>query len=117
MGATPRAGGRLLLPRYLVPDISPFPYRAHGYTMGMEVPPAPMPEKKASWLHSPASLVTSFLFVGPLMLPLLWTHPTLSSRDKGIWTSAIAGVTVVLGWVTVKAVRNILDYYNFIFQL
>ena len=51
---------------------------------------------KPRWFFRSWVLVTSFLVVGPFMLPLVWKHPQYSRKTK-IWVTVIAlGLTFAL---------------------
>lgn len=59
----------------------------------------PQPGRKAGWFFSPGIMFLAFLCFGPLMLPLIWLHPTYSRGKKLFWT----GVILFLSWWMVKA--------------
>ena len=73
--------------------------------------PAPEPEK-LPWYFGKGSLVIAFLCVGPLMLPLLWLHPRISSTRKILWTVAIAVLSYFLVVATLGSIKNIEEYYR-----
>ncbi len=68
--------------------------------------------QKAPWYFSSGSLVVSFLFVGPLMLPMVWFHPTMDRQTKTIWTVVASVISAFLIWSTYKSVVKILEYYK-----
>ena len=51
----------------------------------------------AKWYHSAPAVLIALLAVGPLGLPLVWTHPKYSIVTKIVITVAIIAVTV---WFT-----------------
>ena len=51
---------------------------------------------KNPWYFRKSSLVLSFLFVGPFMLPLVWTHPQFSRTKKIVLTVMIIAITIIL---------------------
>ena len=73
-----------------------------------EPPKAP----KTPWYAKTATLVISFLTVGPFALPLVWFHPTYSGRKKFIVTVIVLALTYVLAAACLHAVKTIFDYYK-----
>jgi hypothetical protein len=69
-------------------------------------------EPAIPWYFKPGMLVVAFLVVGPLMLPLLWFNPHLSSRRKLVWTLVIALVSLLLVLATIKAIEVLMEYYR-----
>ncbi len=70
--------------------------------------------KSTQWYYRGYTLFISFLFVGPLILPLVWKHPQFSKGKKVGITAVILVITVVLVIGTFKAVDNIKQYYHLI---
>ena len=76
-----------------------------------------MLEKKEpqKWYFKTSMLVTAFLFVGPLALPLVWINPRFSPKAKIV----ISVITVILTYYLVILVANSLKsinvYYKTIF--
>lgn len=66
----------------------------------------------APWYCRSGSLVLSFCFIGPFMLPLLWLNPELSRKQKELWTIIVLIAGAILLWVSVRSVQSILDYYH-----
>ncbi len=64
------------------------------------------------WFFRPGFMVFTFLCAGPFMLPLIWLHPTMSRRSKGVWTAVITAVTVALAWLSYVAMMKLLEYYR-----
>ncbi len=67
---------------------------------------------KTPWYGKTATLVVSFLTVGPFALPLVWFHPGYSRRKKIIVTVIVLALTYVLVAVFLHAAKTILDYYK-----
>ena len=67
---------------------------------------------KTPWYAKPATLVISFLTVGPFALPLVWFNPAYSRRKKTIVTVIVLALTYVLVSVFLHAVKTIFDYYK-----
>ncbi|MCF7870224.1 MAG: zinc ribbon domain-containing protein [Candidatus Omnitrophica bacterium] len=68
------------------------------------------------WYFKTTWLVTAFLCIGPLALPLLWFNPYLSRKAKLIVTIIVVVLTYFFLNITIKSVRVIKDYYNLMFQ-
>lgn len=67
---------------------------------------------KVPWYAKAATLVISFLTVGPFALPLVWFNPSYSRRKKVIVTVIVLALTCVLVIVFVLALKTIFDYYK-----
>ena len=67
---------------------------------------------KTPWYAKTATLVISFLTVGPFALPLVWFNPVYSRRKKIIVTVIVLAITYALAAVFLHAVKTILDYYK-----
>ena len=65
-----------------------------------------------AWYYSNASLIVSFLCVGPFMLPLVWLHPEFDQRKKIIYSVIISIISIFLVWSTVKSLQKIWEYYK-----
>jgi thiol-disulfide isomerase/thioredoxin len=64
------------------------------------------------WYLKTPFIVSAFLFVGPLALPLIWTHPTLSKTKKIILTAVIAIISYFLTIQLLHSVKIISTYYK-----
>lgn len=49
------------------------------------------------WYYRTPSVVVSLLLIGPLALPLVWSHPNYSIITKAIVTILVIGLTIGLG--------------------
>ncbi|HOX54390.1 MAG: hypothetical protein PHI86_06345 [Candidatus Omnitrophica bacterium] len=67
------------------------------------------PQEK--WYFRNSTLVTAFLIVGPLALPLVWLNPRFSKSNKIIITFIVAVLTYYLASATISSVKTIRDYY------
>ncbi|MBN2120545.1 MAG: zinc ribbon domain-containing protein [Candidatus Omnitrophica bacterium] len=65
----------------------------------------------------PFQLAIAFLCLGPFALPLLWSNPNFSKKNKIIVTTIVGVVTCLLIVVIIVALRAIYGYYQQIFQL
>ena len=68
--------------------------------------------EKLPWYFRGGSLVTAFLCVGPLMLPLVWMHPRMDTSKKILWTVVIAGVSYFLVVSALESMKKIGEYYQ-----
>jgi uncharacterized membrane protein YvbJ len=66
----------------------------------------PVPPK-TPWYYKNAAIVTAFLVVGPLALPLVWLHPRLDLTKKIIITAAAVIVTYFLTVWTMDAMKSL----------
>lgn len=74
------------------------------------------PERpKPKWYFQSSFLLITFLFVGPLVLPLIWLHPTFSLNKKIILSALILGVSYLVGIALVKSLESINAYYSLAF--
>lgn len=67
---------------------------------------------KPGWYFNTTSLITAFLFVGPLALPLVWFNPHFSRNKKIIITLATLLVTYLLGVLFINSLKTIREYYQ-----
>jgi len=70
------------------------------------------PNKKNPWYFRNSSMVVGFLFVGPLILPLVWVNPHYSLAKK-LWATFIM-VTITLGliYLMVYVFNQMMDVYD-----
>lgn len=71
------------------------------------------PRQKKLWLFRNSTLIVSFCFVGPLMLPLVWFHPNLSRGQKTLITIVMVVITYFLCMIVSKSMNSIGEYYDF----
>ena len=77
---------------------------------------APASDKKAPWIYSPVSLGFSFFCVGPFMLPLIWSHPTMDKTTKRIATIVILVITALFIAAALWGLAQIKESYDFLEQ-
>ncbi len=74
------------------------------------------PKIVTPWYYKTASIVSGFLVVGPLVLPLVWIHPQYSLKKKIV----ITVIMVFISFMLFKAFSNFLDmmkgYYQPVFD-
>lgn len=76
-----------------------------------------MLEKKEpqKWFFKISTLVTAFLFVGPLALPLVWINPRFSPKIKIIISVIVIILTYFIGILLANSLKSLTDYYKLIF--
>lgn len=70
--------------------------------------------KKAPWYFQEPTLIVGFLAVGPLVLPLVWLHPTFSLNKKIVITVVGVIITTALWQVMANSMKAISEYYGLI---
>ncbi len=70
------------------------------------------PRTGTKWYSKTSFIVTAFLMVGPLALPLIWIHPGLSKTKKIIITVVLAGVSYFVIVQLITSIRTITSYYK-----
>ena len=75
----------------------------------------PQPQK-TKWYYKSGVLVTSFLVVGPFMLPLVWKHPQYSKNKKMVVTGIVLLLTAIMTYVMAASFQKIFTYYDFLFK-
>lgn len=71
-----------------------------------------MDKKQDKWYFKSWSLVVSFLFVGPFMLPLVWVNPGFSKNKKVIITIIVIVLTCILTVIFLKSLKYLDNYYQ-----
>ena len=79
-------------------------------TNGSATPAAP--ESKLPWYFTKGSLITAFLVVGPLALPLVWLHPKMATSRKVVWTVVTLILTYFMVLYTMESLKKIGEYYG-----
>ena len=67
---------------------------------------------KKKWYFTTPNIVISFLFVGPLALPLIWFNPHYKKSTKINSTVIIGLITLFLCYILMKLVPYIFEYYS-----
>jgi hypothetical protein len=67
---------------------------------------------KTKWYCKTPFIVTAFLVIGPLALPLIWIHPTLSNNKKIILTAVVAIISYFLTVQLLHSIKIISAYYK-----
>ncbi len=69
-------------------------------------------QSKGKWYQSSASIVVSFLCIGPLALPLVWFNPRFNRVTKIVITVLMLAVTYALSVFLVQSVQKIMEQYK-----
>ncbi|OHB59358.1 MAG: hypothetical protein A2167_07335 [Planctomycetes bacterium RBG_13_46_10] len=67
---------------------------------------------KTKWYFSTSNIIVAFLFVGPLVLPLVWFHPHYKKNTKIIITTIISIVTILVVYLLIKLFPGVFQYYS-----
>ncbi len=75
-----------------------------------------MLEKKepVKWIFKTSTLVTAFLFIGPLALPLVWINPRFSPKTKIIISVIVIALTYFVGVLVANSLKSLTEYYKMI---
>ncbi len=73
-------------------------------------------ENYTKWYFKTSSIITAFLLVGPLALPLVWFNPRFSRRTKIIVSFVAVVLTYYLTTVLLGSLKAIISYYQQLFQ-
>ncbi len=74
-------------------------------------------KKMKKWWFQPFGMIFMFIAIGPFALVLVWMHPDLSRQQKIIITVIVGVISYLLGIVVANSIKNIMEYYNFMFSL
>ena len=72
-------------------------------------------KKDEKWYFRVSTLVIGFLFVGPLVLPLVWLNPRFSPKAKIIISIAMVALTYLIAVAFIDSLKSISSYYKLIF--
>jgi hypothetical protein len=64
------------------------------------------------WYYKKTSLVVGFLCVGPLVLPLIWIHPKMTTSAKVLWTVVVLVLTYLLVLLSMDSLNKIQQMYK-----
>jgi arginine exporter protein ArgO len=67
------------------------------------------------WYFRTSTIITAFLFVGPLALLFVWINPRISPKIKIIISVIMVIVTYYLGLLVANSLKSISEYYKAIF--
>ena len=66
---------------------------------------SPEEKPKLAWYYRSWMIVTAFLCVGPLALPLIWQHPQMSRLNKWIVTILVLVITYFLTVAVIETMK------------
>lgn len=69
-------------------------------------------QKKVGWYHTTWALIVAIVTVGPLALPLVWTHPKYGVQKKVFITVIIVlltAATIMASVETLKWAKNYME--------
>lgn len=72
-------------------------------------------KQTVNWYYKTSSLVVTFLCVGPLVLPLVWTHPRFNRNTKIIITIIVTILTYYAWIMLARSFKIISSYYSQVF--
>lgn len=72
--------------------------------------------QETKWYFKTPLIVTTFLCVGPLALPLVWLNPRFSQKKKIVVTIIVIILTWYLGSLLIDSLKSIKQYYGDILQ-
>ena len=104
-------------PQNAFPGNSRIATLANNYLNRADHHPSSAPKDFVPWYFRTPNLVITFLFVGPLMLPLIWWHPKMSRVSKIALTIVISIVSALLIWGSVWGVQRMKAQYDALNQL
>jgi uncharacterized membrane protein YvbJ len=67
---------------------------------------------KTKWYFSTSNIIVTFMFVGPLALPLVWFHPHYKKNTKIIITTIVSIITALVICLLIKLMPSIFQYYS-----
>ncbi len=68
------------------------------------------------WYFKTTAIITAFLCVGPLALPLVWFNPRFNTKTKTIITIVTIIVSCYLGFLLSNSLKALSQYYGIILQ-
>ncbi len=71
------------------------------------------PDKRiGQWYCSTKIIVLGFLFVGPLVLPLVWINKSFSKQKKILFSVVMIILTLVLSVLAARSFKVVSSYYE-----
>jgi len=68
--------------------------------------------KPKKWYFSTTNIIISFLFVGPLAMPLIWFNPHYKKNTKIIVTIIVGIITFYAVYLLIKLLPYLFQYYS-----
>lgn len=73
------------------------------------------PAAQVKWYNRSSTIFVGFLVLGPLVLPLVWTHPRYSMQKKIIISIVIIAATALLIYASGAIMKQVYDQYKIAF--
>ena len=67
---------------------------------------------KEKWYFKNSFVITAFVVVGPLALPLVWFNPRYSQKAKILTTVVSLVISYFVTLAMIHSVKSILEYYR-----
>ena len=74
-----------------------------------------MEDPKEKWYFKTHVLIITFLFVGPLCLPIVLFNPNYDKKKKTVISIIIIILSILMGTVFVNSMKSIIKYYSLVF--
>ena len=68
--------------------------------------------EKPKWYFNTWPLIISFFFIGPFMLPLVWTNPHFSINKKIVISVIVITLTYVMTSFLLNSLKSLLSSSN-----
>ena len=68
--------------------------------------------KKPQWYFKTSTLIAGFLFIGPLIVPLIWINPQYSKAKKTVLTGLVLLISFILLKLVQSSFETISQYYQ-----
>jgi hypothetical protein len=75
------------------------------------------PEEKIPWYYRQSFIVIALFCVGPLALPLIWWHPTMTRAWKIGLSIGILAFSWILFQATIDSLQVLKEYYQLLDEL
>lgn len=68
--------------------------------------------QKPQWYFKNSTLIVGFLFIGPLIIPLVWINPFYSVARKALLTVVLLAISVALIIMLKTSLVTLSEYYQ-----
>jgi predicted nucleic acid-binding Zn ribbon protein len=75
------------------------------------------PANPVPWYFRTSAIVIALGCIGPLALPMIWWHPSMTRTWKIISTLGILLLSWLLYEITLQSLHNLQEYYNLLNEL
>ncbi|MDY0189221.1 MAG: zinc ribbon domain-containing protein [Desulfuromonas sp.] len=75
------------------------------------------PANPVPWYFRTSAIVIALGCIGPLALPMIWWHPSMTRTWKIISTLVILLLSWLLYEITLQSLHNLQEYYNLLNEL